>query len=98
MSKLEYLDKLNIEYHIRISENFWAEIPGNGQHVKASWLFNNLRVNECVFYHKIVQVNGELGYLSASRIIKRENAPELQIIVLFNKLNEAQTLYKERAD
>jgi hypothetical protein len=92
----EYLNRLSIEYHIRIRENFWVGIPGNGHMVKASWLFNNLRINECAFYHKIVRVNGELCYLSASRIINRENAPELQIIVSFKKPNQAQTLYKER--
>ena len=93
---LEYLNKLNIEYHIRIRENFWVEIPGNGHVVKAFWLFNNLKVNQCAFYHKIVRVKGELCYLSASRIINRQNAPELQIIVSFNKPDEAQALYKER--
>jgi len=93
---LEYLNRLHIEYHIRIRENFWVEIPGNGHIVKASWLFNNLRVNECAFYRKIVWVNGELCYLSASKIINKQNVPELQIIVSFNKPGIAQALYKER--
>jgi hypothetical protein len=93
---LEYLNKLNIEYHIRIRENFWIEILGNEHKVKASWLFNNLRINQCTFHHKIVRVNGELCYLSASKIINKDNKPELQIIVSFNKPNEAQALYKER--
>ena len=48
------------------------------------------------FYRKIVLLNGELCYLSASRIINRENKPELQIILSFNKPDEAQALYKER--
>ncbi len=69
---LEYLNKLSIEYHIRIRENFWVEEPASGEWVKASWLFNNLRVNEYGFYHKIVRVNGELTYLSASRIINKK--------------------------
>jgi len=93
---LEYLNRLSIEYHIRIRENFWVEKPANGQMVKASWLFNNLRVNECSFYRKIVRVNGELCYLSASRIMNKENVPELQIIVSFKKPDKAQALYKER--
>jgi len=93
---LEYLNRLTIEYHIRIRENFWVEKPANGQMVKASWLFNTLRVNECSFYRKIVRVNGELCYLSASRIMNKENVPELQIIVSFNKPDKAQALYKER--
>lgn len=93
---LEYLNKLNIEYHIRIRENFWVEIPRNGHKVKASSFFDRLRVNEWTFCRKIVRVNGELCYLSASRIINRENKPELQIIVSFNKPDKAQALYKER--
>lgn len=93
---LEYLNRLNIEYHIRIRENFWVEIPRNGHMVKASWLFGSLRINECGFYRKIVRVNGELCYLSASKIINRENKPELQIIVSYNKPDKAQALYKER--
>jgi len=93
---LEYLNRSGIEYHIRIRENFWVEIPSNGHLVKSSWLFNNLRINDCAFYRKIVRVNGELCYLSASRIINKENKPELQIIVSYNKPQEAQALYKER--
>jgi Transposase DDE domain len=93
---LEYLNKLSIEYHIRIRENFWVEIPGNGHKVKVSWLFNNLKINQRAFYHKIVRIKGELCYLSASKIVNKENTPELQIIVSFKKPNEAQTLYKER--
>ena len=93
---LEYLNKQCIEYHIRIRENFWVEIPGNGHMVKAFWLFNHLKINQCAFYHKIVRVKGQLCYLSGSRVINRQNAPELQIIVSFNKPANAQTLYKER--
>lgn len=93
---LEYLNRLNIEYYIRIRENFWVEIPSNGHMVKASWLFNSLKVNEWAFYSKIIRVNGELCYLSVSRIINKENKPKLQIIVSFNKPHEAQALYKER--
>jgi len=93
---LEYLNSSGIEYHIRIRENFWVEIPRNGKRVKAWWLFNNLKVNQRAFYRRIARVNGELCYLSASRVINKENAPELQIIVSFKKPDEAQTVYKER--
>lgn len=93
---LEYLNMLSIKYHIRIRDNFWVKKTANGKWVKASWLFNSLRINECAFYPKIVRVNGELCYLSASKIINKENVPELQIIVSFNKPEKAQALYKER--
>ena len=64
--------------------------------VKAFWLFNHLKINQCAFYHKIVRVKGQLCYLSASRVINRQNAPELQIIVSFNKPAKGQALYKDR--
>lgn len=92
---LEYLNKLHIEYHIRVRENFWVEIPGRGKKVKASWLFNTLRVNQCAFYRKIVRIKGVLCYLSASRIVNKESEPELQVIVSFNKPDMAQKLYRE---
>jgi len=95
-SWLEYLNNLCIEYYIRIRENFWIEIPSNGHIVKAFWLFNNLKVNQCAFYHKIVRVKGQLCYLSASKVFNKQGAPELQIIVSFNKPGNAQALYKER--
>jgi hypothetical protein len=31
---LEYLNRLNIEYHIRLRENFWVEKPANREWVK----------------------------------------------------------------
>jgi hypothetical protein len=93
---LSYLNHRHIRYHIRIRENFWVVIPRNGHHVKASWLFNHLKINQYAFYRGIVQVNGQLCYLSASKIKNRKGAPELQIIVSFNKPDESQSLYKER--
>ena len=64
--------------------------------VKAFWLFNHLKINHCAFYHKIVRLKEQFCFLSASRVIKRQNAPKLQIIVSFNKQANAQTLNKER--
>lgn len=32
---LEYLNKSGIEYHIRIRENLWVEIPRSGKKAKA---------------------------------------------------------------
>jgi hypothetical protein len=44
---LEYLNKLGIEYYIRIRESFWVEIPGNGHLVKAFWLYDIDKFNQC---------------------------------------------------
>jgi hypothetical protein len=93
---LAYLNDHHIRYHIRIRENFWIVIPRNGHRVKAAWLFNNLKINQYEFYHNIVYVNGQLCYLSASKIKNRLGVPELQIIVSFNKPDESQSVYKER--
>ncbi len=93
---LAYLNFRHIRYHIRIRDNFWIVIPRNRHRIKASWLFNHVAINQYCFYRGIVYVNGQLCYLSASKIKNREGIPELQIIVSFNKPDEASTLYKER--
>jgi Transposase DDE domain len=93
---IAYLNFNRIRYHIRIRENFWIVIPRNGHRVKASWLFNHLKINQYEFFHGIVSVNGQLCYLSGSKVKNRQGVPELQIIVSFNKPDEAQSLYKER--
>ena len=93
---LGYLNDNRIRYHIRIRENFWVIIPRNGHRVKASWLFNSLNINQYEFIRNIVNVNDQLCYISASKVKNKQGQPELQIIVSFNKPDEAQSLYKER--
>lgn len=93
---LKFLNFNRIRYHIRIRENFWVVIPRNGHRIKATWLFNHLKINQFEFLHGIVYVNGQLCYLSASKIKNKQGFPELQIIVSFNKPDEAQSVYKER--
>ena len=93
---LGYLNFNHIRYHIRIRENFWVIIPRNGHRIKASWLFNRVKINQCEFLNEIVIVNGQLCYLSASKIKNKQGIPELQIIVSFNKPDQAQSIYKER--
>ena len=93
---LRFLNSNHIRYHIRIRENFWVVIARNKHRIKASWLFNNLKINQYVFIRGIVYVNGQLCYLSASKAKNKQGIPELQIIVSYNKPDEAQSLYKER--
>lgn len=93
---LGYLNQNDIGYHIRIRDNFWVVIPRNGHRVKASWLFSNLKINQQAFFHRIVYVNGQLCYLSGSKVKNKQGIPEFQIIVSFNKPDEAQSIYKER--
>jgi hypothetical protein len=93
---LEYLNNNRIRYHIRIRENFWVVIPKNGHRVKVSWLFNHVKINQYDFKPDIVYVNGQLCYLSASKVKNKLGIPEFQIIASFNKPDQAQSIYKER--
>jgi hypothetical protein len=90
-----YLNAHRIRYYIRIRENFWLDNPKNGQRFKAFWAFNDLQCGESRALYPIYRVNGQLCYLSASRI-KHNDAPELQIIISFNKPENAWEYYKER--
>lgn len=93
---LGYLNNNWIRYHIRIRNNFWVTKPSTGKQIKASWYFNQLKINQFMYLRKIVMVNGQLCYLSGSKVKNKEGVPELQIIVSFNKPDEAQGLYKQR--
>ena len=89
---LAYLNSNNIRYYIRIRNNFKVFIPSKSREVKASWLFNNCGINVFKFYPKIVSVNGELCYLSGSKL----NGNDFLIIVSFNKPENACEFYKQR--
>jgi len=93
---IEYLNNNRIRYYIRIRENFWVMQPHNGKQVKASWLFADLPLNGCRVNHRIVYVNNQLCYLSASKVRNKEGKTELQIVVSFNKPENAMEIYKER--
>ena len=93
---LEYLNFNRIRYHIRARENFRVTIPKNGHRVKASWIFNNLKLNTFRFYNSIVLINKQLCYISGSKVKNKNGKPELQIIISFNKPDLALSIYKER--
>lgn len=93
---IKYLNNNRIRYYIRIRENFWVMQPHNGKQVKASWLFTDLPLNGCRINHRIVYVNNQLCYLSASKVRNKEGKTELQVVVSFNKPENAMEIYKER--
>jgi len=93
---IKYLNDNWIRYYIRIRENFWVLQPHNGKKVKASWLFADLPLNGCRMNHRIVYVNNQLCYLTASKVSSKEGKPELQIVISFNKPENALEIYKER--
>ena len=93
---IAYLNRYKIRYHIRIRENFYVVIPRNGHRIKASVLFHQLKLNQFKFHPKIVRVNNQLCYISASKVLGRDGQPELQIIISFNEPDQANSLYKQR--
>jgi len=93
---IEYLNRLKIRYYIRIRENFYVEDPRTGKRFKAFWMFNNLTCNQFRFFRRIYRVNGQLCYLSASKVKNKQGMPELQILIAFNKPQDAQQIYKDR--
>ena len=93
---IDFLNRNNIKYHIRARNNFWVIMPRTKKKVKASWLFNNLKVNQFKFHENIVIVNNVLCYISGSMTYNKKGKPELQIIISFNNPQRANTLYKER--
>ncbi len=93
---MEYLNSKEIEYHIRIRENFWVKDPRTGKELKAWWMFNDLKINECKALYRIYYVNNQLCYLSASKIKNKEGVPELQVLISFKNPLDAQQLYSER--
>lgn len=93
---IKYLNEQRIRYYIRIRENFWVLQPHNGKQVKVSWLFANLPMNGCRVNHQIVYLNNQLCYLSASKGKDKYGNPELQIIISFNKLEDALEIYKDQ--
>jgi hypothetical protein len=93
---MEYLNFQEIEYHIRIRDNFLVKDPRTGKEIKAWWMFNDLRINECRVLYRIYYVNNQLCYLSASKIKNKEGKPELQVLISFNNPLQAQELYSGR--
>jgi hypothetical protein len=74
---IKYLNEQQIRYYIRIRENFWVLQPHNGKKVKASWLFADLPLNGCRVNPRIVYLNNQLCYLSASKVKDKDGKPEL---------------------
>ena len=93
---IQYLNDRKIQYHIRIRENFYVDDPRTGKRFKAFWMFNGLKFGGCCFMQRIYRVNGQLCFLSASKVKNKEGVTELQIIISFNKPETAQLVYKER--
>mgnify|MGYP001198597872 CR=1 FL=1 len=89
---LEYLNKEQIRYHIRIRNNFKVVLPQKGREIKAFLLFNDLRPGQYRHYDKIVNLKGQLCYISGCKL----KGGDFLIIVSFNRPEEAQADYAQR--
>ena len=89
---IRFLNFNNLRYYIRIRHNFKVFLPHKNKELKVSWLFNTYKVNQFVFYHKIVKINGELCYLSGSKL----SGNDFLILISFNKPENSDEYYKQR--
>ena len=69
---IAYLNREQIRYYLRIRNNFKVYLPRKDKQIPVSWLFSGLAVGEVKHYHRIVKVNGEYCYISATMSQKRE--------------------------
>jgi|SRR6056297_1451143 len=89
---LKFLNTNNLRYYIRIRNNFKVYLPHKGKRVKAFWLFNAYKTGEFIYYPKIVYINGQLCYLSGSKLA----GCEYLILVSFNKPENSKEYYSQR--
>lgn len=89
---IAFLNENRLRYYIRIRNNFKVFLPHKNKEVKAFWLFNAGTVNQFIYYPKIVRINGQLCYLSGSKLCGNE----FLIIVSFNKPEGSNEYYKQR--
>lgn len=88
---LDYLNHEQIRYYIRIKNNFKVFLPHKNQEIKAAHLFNQQKINEFGFYHKIVIINGVYCYISGCRLKE-----DFLILVSYNKPQQALDFYELR--
>ena len=93
---IAYLNREQIRYYLRIRNNFKVYLPRKDKQIPVSWLFSGLTVGEVKHYHRIVKVNGEYCYISATMSQKRGEKPELLIIISYKKNEQSFLNYKER--
>jgi len=93
---LNYLNDNSMRCYIRIRENFWVLQLYNRKYLKISLLCINLSLSNCRVNHRIVSLNRQLCYLSALKEKDKNENPDLQIFISFDKPKNALAIYKER--
>ncbi len=93
---VEWLNKMNIRYYIRIKQNFWIHNPRTGEDTKAWRLFNDLKLGQQKYYDKLFVMKGENVFLAGSRLKNSKGKPELQILICFNHPEDGLESYRKR--
>lgn len=93
---LEYLNQNQIQYHIRIRDNFKIFRTKYSNPIKASWLFSGLKLGQFRHHDKIVYINNVACYISASVIKSKSGNPEFQFLISFNNPSKSKECYKKR--
>lgn len=93
---VKWLNDWDIEYHLRVKENFWIEDPRTGEGKRVKSMFIHLKDKPGLALHRIYRIKGQLCYLSGERLKNSYGVPELQILISFSKPDLALSRYKER--
>ncbi|HEU0226338.1 MAG TPA: IS4 family transposase, partial [Arachidicoccus soli] len=91
-----YLNRERLRYHIRMRNNFKVYLPRKGKSISVRWLFTGLKNGEIGHYSRIVKVNGEYCYLSATLGRNRDKKPEYVIIISYSQDEQVMVNYKDR--
>lgn len=93
---IQFLNDNHIRYYVRIRNNFYVTIPRNNRKIKAFWLFENLKLRECKHFDRIFHLDDQACYLAGSKVKTKDGKIEFQIIISFDKPQEAIAMYKNR--
>lgn len=93
---VEYLNNRRIRYYLRIKQNFWLRNPKSCQDVRAWHLFHGLKLGRERVYDKLFLLKGEYVYISGALLKNSDGVPELQILICYNRPEEAVATYKQR--
>lgn len=92
---LEFLNKNNIRYYIRLRKNFKVFCFDRNQEKPVFWLFNKLKKGEFYHHPKIVKINDALCYVSGVKGFDKEGKLDTLILVSFNKPEESWSIIKK---
>lgn len=93
---VEYLNNMRIRYYLRIKQNFWLRNPKSCEDVRAWHLFHGLKLGQERHYDKLFLLKGEYVYIAGALLKNSDGVPELQILICYNKPENAVTTYKLR--